>query len=126
MLTTLSTMHFVYVQWLKKRSKTASWIDGIFVFTLVIFLNLLLIIGIVSPAILDYIFSLTKFNLCIGSLLLAVVIAFFVCGLLGKQQHYSQRVKHGLRTRGHRYYFYCVMIWLFGSVVIFLPIIFFV
>lgn len=124
MLATYRTMHFVYVQWLRKRSKTASGVDGVFAFSLIIFINSVSLLGLISPATIDFIMSQSKLVVCTSGIVIsiAIVISNQIC--LGDRSKYINNVKFVLNKKSQKILLKMTLLWLFGSIFMFFYIIF--
>lgn len=124
MLATYRTMHFVYVQSLRKRSKTASGVDGVFAFSLIIFINSLSLLGLISPATIDFIMSQSKLVVCTSGIVIsiAIVISNQIC--LGDRSKYINNVKFVLNKKSQKILLKMTLLWLFGSIFMFFYIIF--
>lgn len=120
----LCAIHFVYVSWLKKRNKKASWLDGILVISLIVLLNLLLIIGIINPQIIAWIFNQSKLTFCIAGIVIYILfIALLTCAL-GERQQYSHSVRKAFSRFSKKVYFMVTMSWMCVTALLFfsLPI----
>ncbi len=120
----LCAIHFVYVSWLKKRNNTASWLDGILVISLIVLLNLLLIIGLINPQIIAWIFNQGKLTLCIAGIVIYILfIALLTCAL-GERQHYNHSVRKAFSRFSKKVYFMVTMSWMCVTTLLFfsLPI----
>ena len=124
MLATYRTMHFVYVQWLRKRSKTASGVDGVFAFSLIIFINSLSLLGLISPATIDFIMSQSKLVVCTSGIVISIAIVILNQICLGDRSKYINNVKFVLNTKSQKILLKMTLLWLFGSIFMFFYIIF--
>jgi hypothetical protein len=124
MLATYRTMHFVYVQWLRKRSKTASGVDGVFAFSLIIFINSLSLLGLISPATIDFIMSQSKLVVCTSGIVISIAIVILNQICLGDRSKYINNVKFVLNKKSQTILLKMTLLWLFGSIFMFFYIIF--
>ena len=124
MLATYRTMHFVYVQWLRKRSKTASGVDGVFAFSLIIFINSLSLLGLISPATIDFIMSQSKLVVCTSGIVISIAIVILNQICLGDRTKYINNVKFVLNKKSQKILLKMTLLWLFGSIFMFFYIIF--
>ena len=124
MLATYRTMHFVYVQWLRKRSKTASGVDGVFAFSLIIFINSLSLLGLISPATIDFIMSQSKLVVCTSVIVISIAIVILNQICLGDRSKYINNVKFVLNKKSQKILLKMTLLWLFGSIFMFFYIIF--
>ncbi|MBL1384703.1 MULTISPECIES: hypothetical protein [Pseudoalteromonas] len=124
MLATYRTMHFVYVQWLRKRSKTASGVDGVFAFSLIIFINSLSLLGLISPATIDFIMSQSKLVVCTSGIVISIAIVILNQICLGDRSKYINNVKFVLNKKSQKILLKMTLLWLFGSIFMFFYIIF--
>ncbi len=124
MLATYRTMHFVYVQWLRKRSKTASGVDGVFAFSLIIFINSLSLLGLISPATIDFIMSQSKLVVCTSGIVISIAIVILNQICLGDRSKYINNVKFVLNKKSQKILLKTTLLWLFGSIFMFFYIIF--
>ena len=124
MLATYRTMHFVYVQWLRKRSKTASGVDGVFAFSLIIFINSLSLLGLISPATIDFIMSQSKLVVCTSGIFISIAIVILNQICLGDRSKYINNVKFVLNKKSQKILLKMTLLWLFGSIFMFFYIIF--
>ncbi|KYL34218.1 hypothetical protein A2I98_11665 [Pseudoalteromonas agarivorans] len=119
MLATYSAMHFVYVQWLRKRTKTANGVDGVFAFSLVILMNTLSVLGLVSPAIFDFIMSQSKLVVCASGIVISIAIVVLNQSCLGDRTKYINNVKYMLNKKSQKKLLKMTLLWLFGSIFLF-------
>ena len=119
MLATYGTMHFVYVQWLRKRSKTASGVDGVFAFSLIIFINSLSLLGLISPATIDFIMSQSKLVVCTSGIVISIAIVILNQICLGDRSKYINNVKFVLNKKSQKILLKMTLLWLFGSIFMF-------
>ena len=119
MLATYRTMHFVYVQWLRKRSKTASGVDGVFAFSLIIFINSLSLLGLISPATIDFIMSQSKLVVCTSGIVISIAIVILNQICLGDRSKYINNVKFVLNKKSQKILLKMTLLWLFGSIFMF-------
>ena len=124
MLATYRTMHFLYVQWLRKRSKTASGVDGVFAFSLIIFINSLSLLGLISPATIDFIMSQSKLVVCTSGIVISIAIVILNQICLGDRSKYINNVKFVLNKKSQKILLKMTLLWLFGSIFMFFYIIF--
>jgi hypothetical protein len=124
MLATYSAMHFVYVQWLRKRTKTANGVDGVFAFSLVILMNTLSVLGLVSPAIFDFIMSQSKLVVCASGIVISIAIVVLNQSCLGDRTKYINNVKYMLNKKSQKKLLKMTLLWLFGSIFLFFYILF--
>jgi ABC-type Fe3+ transport system permease subunit len=124
MLATYSAMHFVYVQWLRKRTKTANGVDGVFAFSLVILMNTLSVLGLVSPAIFDFIMSQSKLVVCASGIVISIAIVVLNQYCLGDRTKYINNVKYMLNKKSQKKLLKMTLLWLFGSIFLFFYILF--
>lgn len=124
MLATYRTMHFVYVQWLRKRSKTANGADGVFAFSLIILINSLSLLGLVSPASIDFIMSQSKLVVCTSGIVISIAIVVLNQICLGDRTKYINNVKFVLNKKSQKILLKMTLLWLFGSIFMFFYIIF--
>lgn len=124
MLATYRTMHFVYVKWLRKRSKTASGVDGVFAFSLIILINSLSLLGLVSPATIDFIMSQSKLVVCTSGIVISIAIVMLNQICLGDRTKYINNVKFVLKKKSQKILLKMTLLWLFGSIFMFFYIIF--
>jgi|TARA_B110000211_G_scaffold227124_1_gene281570 hypothetical protein len=117
-------MHFVYVQWLRKRSKTASGVDGVFAFSLIIFINSLSLLGLISPATIDFIMSQSKLVVCTSGIVISIAIVILNQICLGDRSKYINNVKFVLNKKSQKILLKMTLLWLFGSIFMFFYIIF--
>ncbi|PKH90795.1 MULTISPECIES: hypothetical protein [unclassified Pseudoalteromonas] len=117
-----SAMYFVYVQWLKKRSKSASGADGVFAFSLILLLNCIMLAGVFFPHLMDTITSVSRVIVCLIGIVLLLGIAILNGLYLGSGSNYINNVKRAFRANSKKRYFVAMIIWLFGSIILVFPL----
>lgn len=116
-------IHFVYVTWLKKRNKTASWLDGIMVLALMALINLFIIIGLINPKIVEWISNRGKLEVCIVGVVIYILLATLLTCALGDRQQYSCSVRKAFSRLPKKIYHTATISWMSATALLCFPII---
>ncbi|XQF90096.1 hypothetical protein ACOBV8_16675 [Pseudoalteromonas espejiana] len=119
MIAIYSAMHFVYVGWLRKRTKTANGVDGALAFSLVLFINSLSVLGLVYPASFDFIMNQSKLLVCTSGIVISIAIVVLNQFFLGDRTKYINNVKYVLNKKSRNRLLKITLLWLFGSIFMF-------